>query len=419
MRHPDEEQPRLERFVHRFARVSYAISRDLMQGTLTLHAMSLVFTTMLAIVPLVAITVSLLRYFNVQDRFLPMLEHLLLPMGQKGQQMHDAIIKVVDELNVGVLGVVGLLMLFYLVISLVQKVEHALNQIWYVANTRSVSRRFTNFISVVIVGPVLVISAVSLVSGFLESPEVSEVLAIKPLGVLFLILTDMMPSLVLIVAFSCFYVMVPNTRVSAGCALAGAVVASIAWQIAGTAFTAFVASSARYDLIYSGFAVGIVALLWLYTSWLILLLGSSVAFYIQNDNYITRTIHVKGSPSQLEELALRIMLDIARHQEQKGEPIKQAKLESMPGISGLLVRQVVEVLLKGRLIIDAGEGGESFVLTRSSDLVTVADILTLVRREGLRHISGLPEPVIEISRSIDEFIYKEFNEVTVRDMMGE
>lgn len=413
-----EDQGLAERSAHRVSRVTYAIVRDLTQGTLTLHAMSLVFTSILSIVPLLALSFSLLRYFNVQNRFLPMIEHFLLPMGEKGQEIHQAIMQFVDNVKVGVLGAVGLLLLLYTVISLVQKIEYAFNQIWFVANTRSISRKLSNYLSMIFVGPILMVAAISLTSDLFESAVIKQLALVEPFGLLFTLATDLAPTVMLILAFAFFYVLVPNTRVRPLNALIGALLASIVWQIAGHAFTTFVVSSARYDVIYSGFAVGIVALLWLYASWLILLLGSSIAFYLQNDNYITRTLNVKGSPTEIEQLALRIMIDVASAQEIKGSPIKQEALESVRGVPGVLVREVVEHLVKGKLIIDAGKEGDSFVLARSSDLISVADILTQVRKKQSDQFTDMPSGARSVSQDLDRYIQERYAKETLRGLVS-
>lgn len=417
MRPPRGQQSTVEQVMHRAARIAFALVRDLTQGKITLHAMSLVFTSILSIVPFLALSFSLLRYFNVQNRFLPMIEHFLLPMGEKGQEIHQTIMQFVDNVKVGVLGAVGLLVLLYTVISLVQKIEHAFNEIWYVADTRSVSRKLSNYLSMIFVGPVLIVAAISLGSGVLESAIITQLKLVEPFGWVLTFLTDIMPSVILVAAFSFFYIIVPNTKVKAIYALTGALVAGVIWQIAGQAFTAFVVSSTRYDVIYSGFAIGIVALLWLYASWLILLVGSSIAFYMQNDNYITRDVNVKGAPKELEQLALRVMRDVAYAQEKGGQPIKQDDLESMSGIPGLLIRRVVEVLVRGKLIIDAGSEGDSFVLARSSDLISVADILKLVREGHPKQIFNTPEVVSGIAEEIESHIKETFGKVTLRELL--
>jgi len=352
-----------------------------------------------------------------------MIEGFLVPMGEKGAEIHQAIMQFVDNVKVGVLGAVGLVLLLYTVMSLVQKIEHALNEIWHVANTRSLSRKLSNYMSMIFVGPILLVAAISLASGLLESAIIAKLKLVEPFGFVFTFATDLMPYFVLVAAFTFFYVLVPNTRVKATNALMGAIVAGIVWQVAGQAFTAFVVSSARYDVIYSGFAVGIVALLWLYASWLILLVGASIAFYMQNDNYITRSIEVKGAPAELEQLALKIMVMVASAQENQSRPIQQSVLESMHGASGLLVRRVVEVLVRHKLIIDAGSEGELFVLTRSSDLISVADILTAIRQDSISFHAkgGIREQNLllhQVHKELDEFIDHAFSKRTLRSLIN-
>jgi membrane protein len=415
---PNSDQTSYERVLHRFVRVLFALIRDLMKGQVNLHAMSLVFTSILSIVPFLALSFSMLRYFNVQNHFLPVIENFLEPMGEKGMEIHQNILSFVDNVKVGVLGAVGLVLLIYTVISLVQKIEISFNSIWHVANTRSVTRRFSNYLTIIFVGPVVIVAAISLASGVLDSEAVLEVRKHAPLGLLFAFLTDLAPTIIVISAFSFFYILIPNTKVRFKGAFIGGAIAGLVWQLAGAAFAAFVVSSSRYDVIYSGFAVGIVGLLWLYTSWLILLLGSTIAFYIQNDNYITRDIELKGSPKTLEKIAMTVMWRIAVSQEQEHAPITQAKLESTSGVPGILVRRVANLLLAKNLIIEGGDDAQFYVLARSSDLISVSEILMIAREaEGYsRHLSIEPF-LCDFSDKVDAYIKAEFANVTLRDLL--
>ena len=98
-------------FVWRIARIAYALVRDIIEGSLTLRAMSLVYTTILSIVPLLALSFSLLKVFNFHDRFAPMLYQFFEPMGQKGLEIYHNVLQFVENMKVGVLGVLGLVML--------------------------------------------------------------------------------------------------------------------------------------------------------------------------------------------------------------------------------------------------------------------------------------------------------------------
>ena len=101
------------------------------------------------------------------------------------------------------------------------------------------------------------------------------------------------------------YVFVPNTRVRLKPALIGGVFAGVLWAGGGSLFTSFVVSMSRYEAIYAGFAIVLVAMVWLYLSWLILLLGAQLAFYVQNPEYLPlgqRTL--SASNATRERLAL-------------------------------------------------------------------------------------------------------------------
>ena len=109
-------------------RILNLIIRDVSQGQITLRAMGLVYTTLLAMVPLIAVSVSVLKGFGVHNQVEPVLLGLLEPLGSKGVEITNNIIGFVDNINVTVQGSLGVALLFYTVVSLMQKIEHAFNE---------------------------------------------------------------------------------------------------------------------------------------------------------------------------------------------------------------------------------------------------------------------------------------------------
>ena len=122
-------QPALKRRVLRFVRTVLVLGRDLAFGQLTLRAMGLVYTTLLSIVPLLALSFSVLKAFGVTNQIQPMLLRFLAPLGEKGEEVAQRIVLFIENMNVGVLGVLGLALLIYTAISLMQKIEESLNHI--------------------------------------------------------------------------------------------------------------------------------------------------------------------------------------------------------------------------------------------------------------------------------------------------
>src|SRR5262249_33091709 len=161
---------------------------------------------------------------------------------------------------------------FSTVVGVIEKVEDTLNRIWQVRRSRSLMRKFSDYLSILLVGPVLVFAAFGLLASTQSRELVDRVLAVMPLRPQTLaLLWNAAPFLLLVAAFTLLYRFLPYTRVALSAALAGGVTAAVLWHLAGLAFAAFVAGSTSYAAIYSGFAVFVVFLLWLQLAWLIVL----------------------------------------------------------------------------------------------------------------------------------------------------
>ncbi|WP_404364640.1 YihY/virulence factor BrkB family protein [Marinobacter sp.] len=363
------------------ARVLYALGRDLVAGNLTLHAMSLVYTTLLSIVPLLALSFSVLKALDVHERVKPFVYQFFQPMGPEGVEMADRVLKFVDNIKVGVLGSVGLVILIYTVISLVQKIERSFNMIWQVPEMRSVGQRFSNYLSVIMIGPLLMVSAIGISATVLTSDIVQALAAVEPFGTVIATLSRLMPFLLVCGAFTFFYAFMPNTRVYLRYALIGGVIAGITWQAASILFATTVATSARYAAIYSSFAIGIIMLIWLYLNWLILLLGASITFYLQNPGAIAKRQDVQFSPELQEKVALTLMWLVCRPFSAGRPAPQQEKLEQKMRVPGAVTRRVSDKLIRGGLLSLAGADGDRLVPGRTLDLISVDDILDAVRRD--------------------------------------
>ncbi len=367
-------------------RVVYAVGRDLAEGQLTLRAMSLVYTTLLSLVPLLALSFSVLKGFGVHNQIRPMLLALLAPLGDEGVHVADQIIGFVENIRVGVLGAIGLGLLLYTVTTLLQKIEHAFNHVWRVERARPFAQRFSQYLSVLTVGPVLVFSALGITATALGSEAVRALMEVEPFGTAIAVTTRLMPYLLVIAAFAFVYVLIPNTRVRWRSALAGAIVGGVLWQSLGWGFATFVASSTKYTAIYAGFAIVIVAMIWLYLNWLIVLIGASVAFYHQNPEHLASPRREPRLSNRLKErLALSIMAAIG-NRFHRGEPAWTLEaLAQHLGLPAAPVEAVLHTLLRSGFVSETGDFPPLLLPARAYETVTVKELLDAVRNadEGL------------------------------------
>lgn len=387
---PEADDSRWLAFARRQLRVAYAVIRDLMTGQLNLHAMSLVYTTLLSMVPLLALSFSVLKAMGLHNKLTPVLHQFFEPLGQQGTQMADQVITFVDNIKVGVLGSVGLLLLVYTVIGLVQKIERSFNMVWRAPMGRSMGQRFSNYLSVITIGPLLMVAGIGLSATVFGSDTVQQLSRIEPFGTLIAVTSRATPFLITAAAFTFVYIFVPNTRVRFQSALAGGLVAGVGWQAASLAFASFAVNASRYEAIYSSFAIGILLLIWLYINWIILLSGASISYYHQHEQAISSRREVRSSPEVEERLALAVMERVAKAFDQGSNPPRQELLALDFGIPGDITQRVSDKLIRSGILHPGGDDGEELIPGRSLDRIQVRDILEAARRDEDRLASRLP-----------------------------
>lgn len=421
-RTPAEPLPRARAWLFRLLQIAIVLARDLAQGQLTLRAMGLVYTTLLSIVPLLALSFSVLKAFGVYNQIRPMLLNFLEPLGEKGVELTARIVQFIENVNVGVLGSVGLALLLYTAVSLVQKIEEAFNFIWHVSRSRGIGERFSRYLSALLVGPMLVFSAIGITAGVASLGLVREAMELEGISWLAVHAGRVVPYLLVIGAFTFVYTFMPNTRVRLGPALAGGVAGGILWQSAGWAFALFAASSTNYAAIYSSFAILILFMLWLYLSWLILLFGASVAFYAQHPEYLL----AQGGEPRLsnrmrERLALAIMGRIARRHLDGKPPLSADALAQSLHVPMRAVDAVLAALHAGGILAPTGDEPVGWLPARDLAELSVKALLDTVRASGENRFLS-PESLAgsdaidQLIRRSDDAAEAALHGVSVRDL---
>ncbi len=403
-------------------RILLMLARDMADGQLNLRAMSLVYTTLLSFVPLLAVSFSVLKAFGVHNQIEPLLLELLAPLGEQGVEITRYIIQFVENMKVGVLGALGLGLLFYTVVSLMQKIESALNYTWRVKQARPFAQRFSGYLSVILIGPVLVFSALGITASLMSTAFVQEVSAIAPLGLLLEWFSRLLPYLLVIAAFAFIYLFIPNTKVNLRSALVGAVVAGFLWQSTGWAFASFMVTSSKYTAIYSVFASLIMFMIWLYLTWLILLLGASVAFYHQYPNYLT--LHRLGehlSGRMRERLALLVMFFVGRSHYHGEAAWSATRLAEQVNIPLDMLEPVLEALEKRGLLTRSCDDPPHYLPARPMDETALLAVIEAVRGAGESGSLGLErlpreDAVTAVSRTLEAAAAAALEGRTLKDL---
>ncbi|HKQ30564.1 MAG TPA: virulence factor BrkB family protein [Burkholderiales bacterium] len=235
---------------------------------------ALAFTTVLAVVPLTAVGFAVLSIFPVFEKWMITVQQFIY--GNFVPAASDVVSRYLQQFaaNAGRLTVLGSLFLLVTAVMLIDTIEQAFNDIWHVRRKRKLLRRMTAYWAVITLGPILMGLSLSITSYVASLPLFSQqpVLSGARQAVL-----RIAPIVFEWAAFVLLYTIVPNCTVRIRHAIAGAVVATVLFEIAKLLFRGFVTSFASYSAVYGAVAVLPVFLIWIYLSWVITLLGAEVA----------------------------------------------------------------------------------------------------------------------------------------------
>lgn len=412
--------------VHRLlvnvARYTVALFRELASGELSLRAMSLVYTTMLAIVPLLALSFSILKGLDFHHQMEPILQNLLQPLGPRSQELTETIIGFVDNVQGSALAGVSLIVLLYTALSMAQKVENSFNYVWRVGRPRSFGRRFSEYLSVMLVGPLLMSIAMTMVASVENAALLERLRNLEPIGSIVVGTAQLMPYLIVIGAFSFLYAFVPNVSVRIRSALLGGLFAGVCWVSSGALFAQFVASTNTTVVIYSGFAIVIFGMIWIYVSWLVLLLGAQFTFFHQNPEYLrVRRRFTELSNEVTERLAMSVMLLVGKADENAPDGWDLSGLAARIGIPKHTLARTVDALRYAHLLVETTD--EHLLPARDLRKIAISEILAAVRTPTDESGGGEPShwnaAVENIAEQVDAAVVAAVKSRTLADLVDD
>jgi membrane protein len=368
-------------------RYPYAILRDLIGGELTLRATGLVYTTLLALIPAIALSFAVLKAFGAHQRMRPFLMEFFLPLGDAAPRIVDRLMLFAERVSGGLVGALGLVFLLWTLVGTVKKVEDSMNFVWRVDRARGILRRVVEFVALVTLGPLVVVTVVGLSTLALQRVGDLGLNEFTGAQELLQTLIRLAPFVIVTGLFTAMFLLMPNTRVRFVPALVGALAAGIAWTALGKIFTAMVIYTSRLELVYAGFAIVVAVFLWTYLGWLVLLAGAQLAFYMQNPTYL-RLGHamLRLSNDEQERLALDIMARIAMAHRAGDPPWDMERMSRALALPGIAVANMVAKLERDGMIAQADDG--KLFPGREISNITLTDVVLCARRQH----SGISAP---------------------------
>lgn len=391
---------RLKAFLYNQLRIIYIVGKGFIDDRCLLRASALTYITLFGLVPLLAVAFSISQALKFDDKYLKplIMDKLTGGMGV----IASKILEYIENINAANLGLMGIAILFLSVIGVLGNIEKSFNDIWGVKKARTFFRRFSDYLSVLVVGPVLVAAALGATAS-LQSRVLSTKLAFISRPFL-----QMSPFILLWIALTFIYFFMPNTKVRLVSALAGGIIAGTFWQLAQWLYVHFQVRMTAYQAIYGTFASAPIFLFWIYLSWIIVLFGAELSFAHQNvKTYTMERKAISVSYSFKEALALRIALAIGENFYWSKEPWSAQRLAEAWNVPVRLIREILFQLIQSQIITEVGDG--YYQPAKALEKIPMKSIL-----DAMRNYGGYPVNMEE-KRSLDELLTR-INQATEREL---
>lgn len=395
------KMPRLQRFVH----FCVLLARTFLRNRCPVRASALAYTTLLALVPLLAVGISVSKIFLTPERAGTLVEDSigyvveqvspqlgLIPSGAEGfnarEETATKLRSFIDNLNSGTLGVTGTIGLIFIAISLLATIEAAFNEIWGVERGRNWITRLVHYWAAITAGPFLILATILMVGAQFQAVQTSaDSLWLGHFAL------KLAPVMLLSGAFMLFYQTMPNTKVQWKASLIGGIVGGLLWHLNGQFNIFFASRIVTTSKLYGSLSILPVLLIGLYFSWLILLFGAQVAYAFQNlETYLQERAAEGVNQRGREFIAFRLMTAIGLRFQNSLPPISMNKLASELSIPTRLVHEVLQTLRGAKLVIEVADRETAFAPARPLDQITCHDILQALRASHGQELATRDEP---------------------------
>ena len=337
------------------------------------RAASLAYTTLLSLVPSLAVAFAMLKGFGGLESIQARVEELVYThlVTTSSLQAADYIQKFTEKVDAGTIGTVGFLALIITAVSLLNTVAGAFNTVWGVEDRRSLKDRFLTFFALIILGPLLFGASISITGTILHS-QVWTRLPIPGLGPA---LSLLVPLLLTWAGFLLLYVVIPSAPLRLRPALLASLSVAATWEFVKIGFEWYVANVASYGKLYASLSVIPVFLLWLYVGWVIALLGFEVAFFLQHPEACRGPVTLRAASATVPARdAIRTFVAVAEAFVKGGKPVTAIQVAQQVLIpEGMAFEALAGLERQGYVARVAAPAG-AYLPRRAPSSVKVADL---------------------------------------------
>ena len=360
-----------------------------------LRASSLTFFTMLSIVPVAAMAFGIAKGFGFQK----VLETQLYENFPGQEEVVGKVVEFAQSLlettQGGLIAGIGLVLLFWAVIKVLSNIEDSFNSIWGVRQPRTIARKFSDYLSIMLISPLLILmqsSATVFITTHVNLIA-QKIALVGYFSSLIELSLKLIPYVIVWVLFTTVYMVMPNTRVKFTSGLTAGIIAGTSYQLFQWFYIALQIGAARYNAIYGSFAALPLFLAWLQISWIIVLFGAEISFAKQHaQDYEFEADTTQASPGLRKMVALQIARLVV-HKFMEGQSpltaaVIAAELDQPIRLTQRVLGEMTESGILNEVQIDE-KVPAAYVPSRDVEQFTISFILEALEARG---VNDLPLP---------------------------
>ena len=369
-----------------------------------LRASSLTYYSLLALVPILAMGFGIAKGFGFDKD----LEQKLIENFAGQEEVLNWIISFVhnmlDNTKGGLIAGVGLAMLFWSVMKMMGNIESSFNDIWQVEKGRSYMRKFTDYFSIMLIAPILIILASSgTVFVATQLSNISSNVSFVNLGPVTVFLMKLFPYVITWLLFTLIYIIIPNTKVKFVPSLVAGVIAGTSFLVVQWFYIIAQMGMSRYNVIYGSFAALPLLLFWLRSSWVIVLLGAELSFARQNiDQYELENESLQISQYANRAYNILLLEKIVRRFIDDKNPLTSSEISRLMHLPIRLVNNAIADLLACNLILEVYTGNEkpcAYAPAKDVKWYTIKYVVESLDKSGNNHV--LKDPTDKLCKILN------------------
>lgn len=365
------------------------------------RASALTFFSILSIVPVVAMFFGIAKGFGMQEKVKAQILERFAGQEDVGKYIIDFANKLLDSTQGGIVAGIGVAFLFWTIIKVLSNIENSFNDIWGVKKSRRIGRKFSDYLSMMLVCPILLVVSSSLTVAI--SSQVRETLEtytfFQAIGPVVVVLLRILPYCTLWIVFSFVFIFMPNTKVRFRSGILAGIVAGTTLQLAQWGFFSFIIGLTKYNAVYGSFASLPLFFIWFQISWLIILFGAELAFAHQNvDTYEFEQDCLRVSHSYKRLLSLLVMQLIVKNFCEEQQTLNASDISHKLEIPIRLVRQILFELVESSVASEVTMEEEkvvSYQPGRNVDILSVKYVVDALEESGYSQIPVIKSPELK------------------------